>query len=755
MTASPSSGELKFYDNYVPALPAGDWTIKVDHTLAGVDTGTLAATQNLVVSAPQFAMDTTMVLNRHPPANTVGQYDRVLPHLVLNDALLPWERSMEAASERAPWLALLVLEEDEITGGSGHPTRAQTSTVTDFLASRTGVLIPGVTLEGDTDGDDPCMFIELSTTVFTEVVPRLAELRFLAHCRESHIGDKAEQGLETNGLFSAIVANRFPAAPDPGSSGARKSIVHLVSLEGLEPYLTDRPDFGDHTTVALVSLTSWTFSTAADPLQDFGTLMKNLVHDGKSSVRPDRLWLRLPPTTQPFDAHNAYGTDATQRLKEGYVPLGYRLRTGEQTLAWYRGPCAPIRTQAPVFDRTPFPTADAALMYDAHAGVFDASLATAWQMGRALALADRTFGQALHDLRRRIHQVTDRLLQQLNSDTFSAVRTADLRHGARAEDELLPHLTAELLAALDTPTSLAPLKPPALASAVASAPAGTIEGLLADQPTRQLITTAAGADLKPVAAWLAKLRLLYPLPFSLLVPDRRMLAPESLRFFHLDENWLAALTDGALSIASHTSRDTLVTQVMHGVLHEAVQQRARTLRTERIGTGGTPVAHQDNGPVSGILLRSALVTGWPNLAVRATTTDGSRLATLRMDRLAADVLLCLFQGVPHQLELAEPQEGFRFGVDENGKVPLRRPVPTAEVPLGRQLSVPAQNEPALFPGCLRGTGRRVLDIGAARNAITSALTLAKATVEDFGPADFALQMLKAPEAMQFTDAPTT
>ena len=49
--------------------------------------------------------------------------------------------------------------------------------------------------------------------------------------------------------------------------------------------------------------------------------------------------------------------------------------------------------------------------------------------------------------------------------------------------------------------------------------------------------------------------LLYPVPFHYLIPNPALLPPESLRFFHLDDNWVDALVDGALSIAVRNAAD--------------------------------------------------------------------------------------------------------------------------------------------------------------------------------------------------------
>jgi hypothetical protein len=754
----PSSipvGDLQFYDNYLPVLAAGSWRITVGHTLDGVATGDLGAVQHLVVSAPQFALDTTAIINQYPPAGSTGQYGRVLPHVVLNDALLPWERQLTGSKDSPPWLAVLVLGEDELIGGADSPTRTQTATVAGFLDTRTdpAVLKPTVTKEGDVAGTDPCSFIQIPAALFAGLTPRLAELRFLAHCRQSNIADKAEQGLEKNGLFSVVVGNRFPATPAAGAAGPQKNIAHLVSLEGLERYLVDKPAFGNHTSVALVSLAGWTFNVTANRLQDFRGLMEQLVgqehQDGKYT--PANLWLRLPAPA--VDTRSAAGAEVARRIADGYVPLQYQFRTGEQTFAWYRGPCAPVfPAQLPT--STAFPTADSALIYQKEFGVFDASLATAWQTGRSLALADRAFGQSLFDFRQRGHQLTDSLLQRLQSDAFSASQIAELSADSTVQDELLRSLSTDLLTGLGDPPVAEPADSPLRAApppATEEAPAIAVKNFLSDPHAQALIADQTSADLEPVANWLAKLLLLYPVPFNVLVPDGRMLAPETLRFFYLDNNWLRALLDGALSIGMQSSRDSFFNEIMGDLIHASANIAARSVRAQLLGVD-PPVAEVQENLISGFLLRSAVVSGWPNLAVRAAQARGN-LRTLRQDRLADDLLICLFWGVPDYVEFAEPQEGFRFGVDDDGRLPMRQPTPGGRVPLGSPLASPLK----LLPGCLRAGGNNVLDLGSATGAvatISGALGKAGVPVPNFGPSDFALQMVKAPEAIRFISQPS-
>ena len=56
-------------------------------------------------------------------------------------------------------------------------------------------------------------------------------------------------------------------------------------------------------------------------------------------------------------------------------------------------------------------------------------------------------------------------------------------------------------------------------------------------------------------SWLARRRVLEGIPFQYLVPTEDALPPETIRFFHIDRNWLDALIDGCLSVALTTSRE--------------------------------------------------------------------------------------------------------------------------------------------------------------------------------------------------------
>ncbi len=778
-------GDVQLYDSDVPALYGGNFAITVRHEAPDVLTSPVTATQRFTVSAPQFTIDPGEIAQRYPPDGSTGQFADVLPFVVLGTPELPWERRMDAPA--GPWLAVIVLTDDEITAGAGA-ARTTTTTVDQFLALA-DVLVPPVTRETDVPGSQPCSYLQIPAATFTAVMPRLTETPYLAHVRAVNTSDKALQSFSEDGAFAVVIGNRFPVAPAAGGAAAR-NIAHLVSLEGLGPWLTDDPVFtrsgrndGGRVfdTVALISLASWSFQSVPDPAGNFGGLALDLLageYDPAARTHhPDDLWLRLPPP-DPAPAGSA-GAEVARRVAEGYVPLGYHVRSGEDTVAWYRGPLTPV-LPAPLAKPGPFLSADAAMAYEPGSGVFDLSLSAAWQIGRMAALADRSFGQALLEFRRRLHLLTDELADRLARDHFdSPADVAELAGTGLLTGRMLSVLNTSLLADIgrgDPPVPVPPGPPQP-----DSDPKTTLQNFLSDLGNQQAIIAMVAGELDPVAQWLAHLVLLEPVPFEHLVPDPAMLpltapaaapgAPPvtgSVRFGYLDPNWTSALMDGATSIGLDSSLQTFFHQMTSGIVQSAATEAAAVYRSTLQGAEPGP------GPAvvtAGMLVRSPIISGWPNLAVRPLAADGhTLLKTLRMDRLDAGVLLCLFDGVPSSVVISEPPEGLRFGTDEQGAVQLRNLTDTTKrvgEPIGTPLLIRHPAGPAtaylradnrvlnLAPAAPGGLVRGLADALTALGQHVSADPAPPPGTVAFGPTALALQMLAAPQELTFVSGGTS
>jgi hypothetical protein len=182
---------------------------------------------------------------------------------------------------------------------------------------------------------------------------------------------------------------------------------------------------------------------------------------------------------------------------------------------------------------------------------------------------------------------------------------------------------------------------------------------------QQLLNTAATAqptDIpQPIKDWLARLFLLYGLPFDYLVPDYRMLPAESIRWSFMDINWLERAMDGALSIGRTGSLHFVTDLAQQSGLTEEILQQTQQVRS-RLRQVPQQVEPSEGGRKTVMLVRSAVVGGYPGMEVIGLDADKNKVELLRMDPLAKDVLLIIFEDLPAEVKFIEPSEGLHFGV---------------------------------------------------------------------------------------------
>jgi len=201
---------------------------------------------------------------------------------------------------------------------------------------------------------------------------------------------------------------------------------------------------------------------------------------------------------------------------------------------------------------------------------------------------------------------------------------------------------------------------------------------LAEAPPPVVATTDDGTGAIPaeLRQWLVRLRLLEGVPFAYLVADSELLPEESIRWFYVDRRWTDALVQGALAVGTVNSDDRTQLTAQYPAVRDELDREERNLRR----APGSDRYAGETGPISGFLLRSRAVSGWPALHVRAFSIDPAgaddarvpedapgRMRLLRLERLAPAVLLCLFDGVPTVVHLEEPRQGVQFGFDATGE----------------------------------------------------------------------------------------
>jgi hypothetical protein len=267
---------------------------------------------------------------------------------------------------------------------------------------------------------------------------------------------------------------------------------------------------------------------------------------------------------------------------------------------------------------------------------------------------------------------------------------------------------------------------------------------------------AASAPLPAVVVtWLAQTALLYGVPFNNLVPNEAMLPAESLRYFYVDPNWVTALIDGALSVGVQTSRDTLLQGMVRAPLHATVQAALPGVRAKL--TAFAAAAPEPAAPVAGFLLRSALVSGWPGMEVKAFSASDpdTPMTPLRLDRVSPNVLLALYPGVPVQVQMNEPSEGLVFGREDEGIDARWVPGAAGAQPatFGEMLEPKRTLAPAQFPVRAQPATNPALVVGGAGGLAAKLAGLFDAPYPTLTPATLAVQMVRVPEQMLFLPEP--
>ena len=280
---------------------------------------------------------------------------------------------------------------------------------------------------------------------------------------------------------------------------------------------------------------------------------------------------------------------------------------------------------------------------------------------------------------------------------------------------------------------------------------------------QQVAPDAPEAAMPPyMESFLAHIRLLVGVPFENLIPDPRLLPSESIRFFYLDRSWADRLVDGAMAVGQIGSREQAHDHGSSTNVSQQLDQSERMVRRLQRGTdfvtARAEVMQQQAAAetITGLVIRSSAVSGWPHMDVRAYDTripepfDTSapanlahQLTSLRIERLAPAVIIALFQGIPELVILEEPHHGVQFGIRRDGtaiKLPLRDAV-------GQQLQQAGRAITTEVP--MRGANGSVVRVKALRDKLIAERATHPTMVEQTGSASFAIAVLDPPWRQRF------
>ncbi|WP_424094385.1 hypothetical protein [Moorena producens] len=769
-TTTTKPTKIEFIQYHQPALTDGDYTITVTQEVTGkkiTSNNSFTVTRTFAVAGERFDLKPKDIHAVFPPAGSLGEHSNVLPHIILNRSTLPWERLplesqddanfkiteqslkslklkkipntvleklkdikdqefrgkekflaslkdkigeeqtdqyqsliLEYAIENIPWLALLLFEEEE-------KPEPQVITLQDLKNTHSyPAKFPDFELESGQHEDDKVTVIDSKKSLLDKILPTKADLDYLAHVRQGTDKDGKLVGDE----LAVIIGNRLPKK---GSI----STVHLVSIEGR--YNNNRFNFqgaGDDDTIRLVSLKSWRFA-CVDEKQSFKRLLTHL-NRGEFLFSINNLELIL-------DLNSRKTENLTPKFVQQNIALSNpTIQVDEEGILWR---IIDEDNQQYSIEKT----GDRLDIYRRESSILRLPKVDNAEADEYLSMGYLPLPHFLRQGGKTFSWYHSPLITGNNP-------TNNITLPIRAADELVRYnpnngmFDISYAAAWELGRLLA-LQSKNFSISLYHWKRSHRHGqIIQDTESHLPFYNQSNTELPDaIASWFTNLSLLKGVPFNYLVPDEQMLPTESIRFFWIDPLWVECLLDGAFSIGRVTTSD-------HG--HDSSHSESP--------------ATNPHETVTGVLLRSDVVAGWPGLLVDGydkvvnndnAIPDNDKLPLLRMDRLSANVLICLFKGEVKTVDIHQKPETIHFGLDskdDDGGVTFYKELKNQD---GQEIKAKVDQIP------WKDQDTRTINIAEFKQDIERELP--NNTFTSFTSAQFALEMIEGVEKVRFINKP--
>lgn len=319
-------------------------------------------TLNFYVDAPRYQLAPELIHSVYPAPGMCAHFGETLPHLVFSRKTIPWERTVNDK----PWLTLLLFTEKELNGFAP----IQELNVEEISKDKPELYVPLIEPEAHEKKLGRIKVLEIPLATFNKLAARPSDADLLVHTKQVDTTDKENTDDNPKGWYATMVCNRLPRQD-------QNHTVFLVSLEGHEKAWLGPQESGK-SKIRLILLHQWSFRSE-------GPSLFEMVEQLESNICP--LYIDVPKSIEDTPAGNA--------LKWGYIPLQHQLRSGKQSVSWYRGPLIPAQVVGS--SQRNYRSPDEALRFDEATGLFNVSYSVAWQLGRLLALQQPAFTVAINN----------------------------------------------------------------------------------------------------------------------------------------------------------------------------------------------------------------------------------------------------------------------------------------------------------------------------------------------------------------------
>lgn len=221
----------------------------------------------------------------------------------------------------------------------------------------------------------------------------------MAHVRHVNTFGFPDAGVEEEGYYSVVVSSR---TGEVHSSAPTPQVVHLVSLEHYDSTLMHSSSsflsLADTDRVGLVSLFSWTYTCIPESV-NFTDTMRAIASDAQFLKPPQTSLANLLTAKQITPAQKEAAKLLHDRLNKSYTISRWRTATGEETVAFNRGPLVAGPTPIVPAKAKNWPklsmTGKDYQIFDQDLGIMDLTYSSAWSLGKLAAISDSPFNAAL------------------------------------------------------------------------------------------------------------------------------------------------------------------------------------------------------------------------------------------------------------------------------------------------------------------------------------------------------------------------
>lgn len=614
---------LTFHTAHDPPLADGVYKVSVSQKVKGKDLDDSFASQELAfrVAGPKYHLAPNEIFKVYPPQGKTGDYRGVIPSVQFKRSTLPWERNpkLEASETKdEAWLALLLVDESEhklLTEHAGKELKE--------LKEKLKSVEPSNSDAKYYPDDSKAGYLELDKSL-EFLLPTYKDLAYLSHARVD-----SEEGVE----HGVVLGNRLPTS-------GKKNTVYVISLE----YRYDkdgkfRPGDGDK--IVFPFLYKWTFSA----LDDHAYLVNTKAIErlgGEKQERLEEMKTRFFPHKELFEAalKEAKIDDSSQ--EEGYktAPITDKKLIKEiekvcahksasfegMLLKLAHGQFKPFRAKGTTLSKGK-PQLDRGCAAVQHFLRKQDKKTISWYQGPFMS-SQRTYKSLPEEVSCSDQLlIYDKLSGMLETSYAAAwelgrLMTLTDKHFSvdffKWKHELAMYQRSEALKKTENYPSAGHL-----ALTKKSPPSAELPKHLTDK----------------IEDW----KSLHRIPFNYLVPRPELLPMESIRYFHLDNTWINAFLKGVFNIGETPPVD----------ISKAWEESKMTEQ------------------VTGILLRSEVVSGWPNLQVDGYVEDldwgdfedNTPMEKYRIEKLSTNVLLVLFKGIVKTLDIHLKRNTLHSGLD--------------------------------------------------------------------------------------------